>query len=105
LFLLHLLQAPFSQAFGSGGMAQTTLSFRISTQNLRRLERLCETTNRPKSWHLEQALESYLALQSWQVAHIEKSLREIGRGEVIAHEDVAEWLSSWENSAERDPPS
>ncbi len=71
------------------------LSLRISEQKAREIETLAKATDRSKSWLLEQALDAYLETQSWQVARIERGLAEIERGEAVAHEEIAEWLSGW----------
>lgn len=76
-------------------MESTTLSFRVDTDKARRLDELAAATARPKSWLLEQALDAYLDTQAWQVAHIEKGLKELDRGEGVRHAEVAAWLRSW----------
>ncbi len=81
-----------------------SLSFRTSREKANRLKRLSQATDRARSWLLEQALDAYLDAQSWQIAHIEKGLNELRRGEGIPHEDVAEWLAGWGTDQERNPP-
>jgi predicted transcriptional regulator len=76
-------------------MESTTLSFRVRPEKARQLEELAAATERPKAWLLEQALDAYLEIQAWQVAHIEKGLRELDRGESVPHAEVATWLKSW----------
>ncbi len=76
-------------------MDSTTLSFRVDTEKARQLDELATATARPKSWLLEQALDAYLETQAWQVAHIEKGLKELDRGEGVPHAEVAAWLKSW----------
>ncbi len=71
------------------------ISLRVSEQKAREIEALAKATDRPKAWLLEQALDAYLETQSWQVARIERGLAEIERGEAVAHEEIAEWLSGW----------
>ncbi len=80
------------------------LSLRISEQKAREIETLAKATDRSKSWLLEQALDAYLETQSWQVARIERGLAELDRGEGVAHEEVAEWLSDWGRDREGNPP-
>jgi len=80
------------------------LSLRISEQKAREIETLAKATDRSKSWLLEQALDAYLETQSWQVARIERGLAELDRGEGVAHEGVAEWLSGWGSDREGNPP-
>lgn len=80
------------------------ISLRISEQKAREIEALAKSTDRSKSWLLEQALDAYLETQTWQVARIEQGLAEIERGEAVAHREVAEWLSGWGRDDEGNPP-
>ena len=80
------------------------LSLRISEKKAREIETLAKATDRSKSWLLEQALDAYLETQSWQIARIEQGLAEVERGEGVAHEEIAEWLSGWGRDREGDPP-
>ena len=71
------------------------ISFRIRSEKVDELERLARATDRPRSWHIEQALDSYLAAQSWQIAQIEKSMAEMDAGKGIPHEEIKKELSRW----------
>lgn len=74
-------------------MDSTTLSFRVDADKARRLDELATATARPKSWLLEQALDAYLEVQAWQVAHIAQGLQELDRG--VPHAEIAAWLKTW----------
>ena len=80
------------------------ISFRIKTEKIRRLERLAEATDRPRSWHLEQALDAYLENQAWQIAHIEEGVADADAGRTLPHERIREWLQTWGSDDEPDPP-
>ncbi len=71
------------------------ISFRIRSEKVDELERLAKATDRPRSWHIEQALDSYLDDQSWQIAQIEKSVAEMDAGEGIPHEEIKKELRNW----------
>jgi len=79
------------------------ISFRVSSAKVDQLERLAEATDRPRSWHIEQALVAYLDVQSWQIAHIEQGIAEMNAGEGIPHEDIKDWLSTWGKDTARTP--
>jgi predicted transcriptional regulator len=66
----------------------TTISVRVDPEIESRLAQLAEATDRPKSWHLEQALKSYLETQAWQIAHIKKAIDSADAGDLIAHDKV-----------------
>lgn len=71
------------------------ISVRIRAEKVDALERLAKATDRPRSWHIEQALDSYLDLQAWQVAQVETSMAEMDAGRGIPHEDVKRELLTW----------
>ena len=75
--------------------ATQAISFRIRSEKVDQLERLAKATDRPRSWHIEQALDSYLDVQSWQIGQIEKSMAEMDAGKGIPHEDIKMELSNW----------
>ena len=71
------------------------ISFRLRTEKVDALERLAKATDRSRSWHIEQALESYLDLQAWQIGEIEKSMAEMDAGKGIPHEEIKRELLDW----------
>ncbi|HKJ63675.1 MAG TPA: CopG family ribbon-helix-helix protein [Hyphomicrobiales bacterium] len=71
------------------------ISFRIRSEKVDELEQLAKATDRPRSWHIEQALDAYLDVQSWQIAQIEKSLAEMDAGKGIPHEEIKKELGNW----------
>ncbi len=71
------------------------ISFRISSAKVDKLERLAKATDRPRSWHIEQALDSYLDVQAWQITQIEKSMAEMDAGRGIPHEEIKKELLNW----------
>ncbi len=77
------------------GPATQAISFRISSKKVRVLERLAKVTDRPRSWHIEQALDSYFGVQAWQIAQIEKSIAEMDAGKGIPHEEIKKELRNW----------
>ncbi len=86
-------------------MSQSSaISFRVPPETAEKLDNLSRATDRPKSWHLERALDAYLENQSWQVAHIEKGLDQLRHGESVPHNDVAKWLAGWGTDDEGDAP-
>lgn len=81
-----------------------SLSFRVAEETANQLDALADSTERPRSWLLEQALEQYLERQNWQVAHIQHGLRELDAGASVDHAKVADWLQSWGTDSETEPP-
>jgi predicted transcriptional regulator len=72
-----------------------SLSFRVAKDKAERLEQLAAAMDRPKSWLLQQALDAYLDVQAWHIAHIEQGRRELRDGKAIPHEEVVRWVEDW----------
>jgi len=80
------------------------LGFRVTADKAKLLEKLSHSTDRPKSWLLEQALDSYLEAQAWQIAHIEAGLADADAGRLLPHDRVRDWLETWGGDSEGQPP-
>ena len=70
------------------------LSIRLGEQTKERLERLAAATRRSKSFLAAEAIKEFLAVQEWQIAGIEKAMASADSGQLISHEDVADWIAS-----------
>ena len=85
-------------------MESQTVSVRLKGDKLQRVEQLAGATDRPKSWHLEQALDAYLDVQAWQIMEIENSLEEAAAREGVPHDKVQAWADSLGKDNELDLP-
>ena len=83
-----------------------TLSVRILPESRDQLEELANATGRSKSFLAAEAIECYLAMHSWQVKAIEKSVikADSKKAKFIKHEKVSDWLNSWGSEKEQEPP-
>lgn len=83
-----------------------TLSVRVPVEARDQLEELANATGRTKSFLAAEAIEHYLAAQNWQVKAIEKSVKKADskKAKFIDHQKVSDWLNSWGNDNEQDPP-
>jgi predicted transcriptional regulator len=61
--------------------ANVSLSFRTDHETAASLDRLVGATDRPRSWHLEQALKAYVKAQTWQVEDILRGVAEADAGD------------------------
>ena len=65
------------------------LTIRVDDESkLQKLDALCKATDRSRNWLVNQALSTYLDLQSWQITKIEAGLAEANRGEFASDEAV-----------------
>jgi predicted transcriptional regulator len=73
----------------------TTITIRVDRAVKERLEIVARRMKRSKSFIAGEAIQEYLAVQDWQDARIREALAAVERGEVIANDDVVEWVESW----------
>jgi predicted transcriptional regulator len=67
----------------------------------RDLDALAATTERPRAWHIEQAIRRYLADEAWQVEAIREALLDYraAADDVVSHDDVMDRLEARIRSA------
>jgi RHH-type transcriptional regulator, rel operon repressor / antitoxin RelB len=72
------------------------LSFRTDESTAETLDRLVEATDRPRSWHLEQAPKTYVRAQSWQVDDIRRGIAEADAGDFADDAEIEAIFASFE---------
>ncbi|MGR6859480.1 CopG family ribbon-helix-helix protein [Aliivibrio salmonicida] len=72
-----------------------SMSVRIPDSLEQQLSYLAESTGRTKSWLAKQALQDYLEKESWQIAEINKALKEADLGDFASNEDVSFIFNKW----------
>ena len=77
----------------------STVSIRIPTATKERIERLAQATRRSPDFLVSEAVESYLELQSRQIAHIEEGLADLDAGRVHTHEEIEDLVREFERLA------
>ena len=85
-------------------MGSTTFTVRVDSAAKKRLERLAKSTGRSRSFLAAEAINEYLDVNEWQVASIKRAIASIDRGEVVSHERVKDWVTSWGSGSERSIP-
>ena len=70
-------------------MKSDSITFRVEPTKLETLDALAKQAGVPRSALLGQALDNYLELQVWQIAHIQEGLRQAQEGEFVSDEEVA----------------
>lgn len=79
----------------------TPVSVRISPETASKLEKLADMTERPKSWHFEQALTQYLEAQAWQVEGIKEALDSVAKGRFHSHDEALAKLKAWDKKPKK----
>jgi len=85
-------------------MTTTTLSIRIPEDLAHKLTLLSKATRRPKSFCALEAIEEYLAKESWQIGAIEEGLDDLANKHLADHTEVKEWVESWDTGSEKRTP-
>ena len=78
-------------------MAKSSMmTVRLKPEVTEKLEALARDTKRSKAYLASEAIETYVNLNEWQVAHIKAALAEDERGGPgVPHAEVAAWIDSW----------
>jgi predicted transcriptional regulator len=81
------------------------MTVRLRPEVRDKLDALARDTKRSKSYLASEAIETYVNLNAWQVAHIKEALAEDDEGGPgVPHEEVIGWLESWGTAHELPPP-
>jgi predicted transcriptional regulator len=71
----------------------------------RRLSEVAEVMDQPKTALVEQAVRDFLEVRDWQDAAIDEGLRAAEEGRVFEHDEIVEWVASWDTPNERPMPT
>ncbi len=82
----------------------TTITVRVDAALRDRLEAIAARSRRSKSFLAAEAIEDYVAVQEWQIAHLEESLAQADRSEVIDHDTVRAWANALGTDGEHGLP-
>ena len=83
----------------------SALTVRLKPEVRQRLDAIARDTKRSAAQLATEAIETYVDLNAWQVAHIQAALAEDeAGGAVIPHEEVVQWMQSWGTDQELPRP-
>ena len=85
-------------------MSSSTLSIRLNTRTKARLEALAKASRRSKSFLAAEAIENFVANESWQLAEMEGGIKDLDTNRTVDHQQVEQWLQSWGKKRERKAP-
>ena len=84
----------------------TTMRVRLKPEVREKLDALARDVKRSKAYLANKAIEAYVDLYVWQVAHIKQALEEDESGlPGVPHQDVVKWIESWDTERELPPPT
>ena len=80
--------------------AGPVISVEMPVELAQRLEGLANATHRPISEWVVQAVEDLIALRDWQAQAIQEGIDDVGRGDVVSHQEVLRLLNDWDAVAD-----
>jgi predicted transcriptional regulator len=63
-------------------------TIRLDDEKLAKLDALAADMDRSRSWIAARAIEDYVALNAWQIAHIKEGIAQADRGEFATEEEL-----------------
>jgi predicted transcriptional regulator len=87
-------------------LATKQISFRTPSEKIDALDRVAEALDRDRSYVINKALDAFLEVHDWQVAHIAAAKAEADAGgPFIAHDDMMRWIDSLGTDGELPAPA
>ncbi|CAN7697163.1 CopG family ribbon-helix-helix protein [Bosea sp. LjRoot237] len=63
-------------------------TIRLDGETLAKLDALAADTDRSRNWLAAKAIEAYIELNAWQIAHIREGIAQADRGEFATEEEL-----------------
>ena len=65
-----------------------TVTFRVDEETIKKLDRIAELMDRPRSYFLKQGVANVLDLYDWQLEKIAKGEKQVKQGEIATTAEV-----------------
>jgi predicted transcriptional regulator len=76
-------------------MEKQTVSFRLESGKVAALDALAHSLDRDRTYLLNEAIQSYLDLQQWQLDEIRAGLADADAGRVVDHKKIRAMAAKW----------
>ena len=87
--IIHCITAKYK------GDTMNTLSFRTPEVIKNKLDFLASQQQRDRSFIINEAIEYYLSLHEWQLAHIQAGVQQIQNKEFASDKEVKDAFAKW----------
>lgn len=77
-------------------MKKDTITFRLDQEKKKALDAIAATMDRDRAYILNEAVDEFIELHQWQVAHIQEGLAQAEKKQFATEEDVIKALKRWE---------
>jgi predicted transcriptional regulator len=71
------------------------VTFRLEPEKKAALDAIAAGYDRDRSYVLNAAIDAYLAVHDWQVAHIKSAIRQADKGAFASEADVKKAFTKW----------
>lgn len=78
------------------GTTKEVLTVRLDPGKRVELDALARATSRDRSFLVNEAIDAYLAVHRWQIAHIEEGLRQADAGEFASDGEISAAFARWQ---------
>lgn len=76
-------------------MRKKTITFRVDERKKKTLDAIAAGMVRDRSFVLNEAIDNYLDVHQWQLAHLEEGLRQAKAGNFATDSEVAAAFARW----------
>lgn len=76
-------------------MSKLAISLRIENKKIQEIDELAKISKRDRTFIINEAIEAYLSVQTWQLAHITQSVSDADSGKFVSDRDVEKVLKKW----------
>lgn len=76
-------------------MARDVVTVRLHAEKRAALDALASATDRDRSYLINEAIDAYLGVHRWQIAHVEEGVRQAEAGDFATDEEVAAAFARW----------
>lgn len=71
------------------------ISFRTEEETKKKLDQLAAAQKRDRSFIINEAINYYLSLQDWQIAHIEEGVKQAKKKQFATDKEMRDILKKW----------
>ena len=71
------------------------ISFRLDSAKKAALDAIADQQDRDRSYVINEAVDFYLKVHDWQIAHIKKAIRQADKGEFASEAEVKKAFAEW----------
>lgn len=80
-------------------MPTQQISIRTKPELIVKLDELADATKRSRSYLVNQAMEEFVARETWQIAEIQKALKEADAGDFATESELEALDKKWKRDA------